>query len=57
LILGTYHMDNPGLDSYNVEADDVLSQRRQAEMAELLDRLERFAPTLIALEAKYGRDT
>lgn len=57
LILGTYHMDNPGLDSYNLEADDVLSERRQAEMAELLARLERFAPTLIAIEAKYGEET
>lgn len=47
-------MDNPGLDSYNVEADDVRSERRQREIAELLDRLERFSPTLIAVEDKYG---
>ena len=32
LILGTYHMANPGLDAYNVEADDVLSARRQEEI-------------------------
>jgi hypothetical protein len=57
LVLGTYHMANPGLDSYNVEADDVLSPRRQREIGELLDRLEQFAPTLIAVEAKYGRET
>jgi hypothetical protein len=56
LILGTYHMANPGLDSYNVDADDVLSVRRQAEIAELLDRLEQFQPTLIAIESKYGSD-
>jgi hypothetical protein len=57
LILGTYHMANPGLDSYNVEADDVRSDRRQAEIAVLLDRLERFQPTLVAVESKYGSDT
>ena len=38
LILGTYHMANPGLDSYNVEADYVRSERRQKEIGELLDR-------------------
>lgn len=54
LILGTYHMANPGLDGENVEADDVRSPRRQAEIAELLDRLERFQPGRIAIEAKYG---
>lgn len=57
LVLGTYHMANPGLDSYNVDADDVRSPRRQAEIAELLDRLQLFAPTLVAVEAKYGEDT
>lgn len=54
LILGTYHMSNPGLDSYNVEADDVRSPRRQREIAELVDRLIRFRPTIVAVEAKYG---
>lgn len=53
LVLGTYHMDNPGLDEFNVEADDVLSTRRQAELAEVLDRLVRFQPTKIAIEAPY----
>jgi hypothetical protein len=38
LVLGTYHMANPGLDSYNVEADDVLSPRRQQEIGFRLGR-------------------
>jgi hypothetical protein len=54
LILGTYHMDNPGLDAVNVEADDVLAPRRQAELAELAASLARFAPTKIAVEAPYS---
>lgn len=54
MILGTYHMDNPRLDAKNLEADDVLLPKRQREMAELLDRLARFNPTKIALEAAYS---
>ena len=53
LILGSSHFDNPGLDSVNIEADDVRSPRRQKELAELLDRLEKFRPTIVAIEAAY----
>jgi hypothetical protein len=53
LILGTYHMANPGLDSTNLQADDVLSAQRQAEIADVTERLARFAPTKIAVEAPY----
>jgi hypothetical protein len=52
LILGTYHMANPGRDIHNMEADDVLSATRQREMAELLDVLKRFRPTKIAIESQ-----
>jgi len=54
LILGTYHMGNPRLDSTNIEADDVLSARRQKELSELADELARFRPTKVAIEARYG---
>jgi uncharacterized protein DUF5694 len=53
MILGTYHMDNPRLDDKNLEADDVLSPRRQREIAELVEKLARFNPTKIAIEAPY----
>lgn len=46
-------MDNPGLDAINVEADDILSERRQKEIAELLDKLALYKPTKIAIEADY----
>src|SRR5438034_630106 len=49
-------MANPGLDSTNLQADDVLSPRRQNEIADVVDYLARFAPTKIAIEAPY-RDT
>ncbi len=51
LVLGTYHMGNPGRDIFNMEADDVLSAKRQAEIREVLDVLARFRPTKIAIEA------
>src|SRR5262245_56715380 len=50
LVLGTYHMANPGHDIFNMQADDVLSDKRQAEMAELIGVLKKFRPTKIAVE-------
>jgi hypothetical protein len=57
LILGSYHLDNPNLDSVNIQADDVLSDQRQKEIAELVEKLARFNPTKIAIEAAYGNTT
>jgi len=51
LVLGTYHMANPGHDIFNLKADDVLSPKRQEEMAHLIEVLKRFHPTKIAIEA------
>jgi len=54
LVLGTYHMSNPGRDIYNMKADDVLSPKREQEMAQLIEVLKRFRPTKIAIEADTG---
>ena len=51
LILGSYHMANPGHDIHNMQADDVLAPKRQQEIAQLLDVLQRFHPTIIAIES------
>jgi len=56
LILGTYHMANPGRDIFNMSADDVLAPKRQAEIAELLETLKRFQPTKIAIESTVYED-
>lgn len=56
LILGTYHMANPGRDIFNMTADDVLSSKRQTEVSELLEVLKRFKPTKIAIEAVVYED-
>ena len=51
LVLGVYHMNNPGHDIFNTRADDVLAPKRQAEMAHLIGVLKKFNPTKIAVEA------
>jgi hypothetical protein len=50
MVLGTYHMGNPGLDLHNIAADDVLTPRRQAELAAVATALARFRPTVVAVE-------
>src|SRR5215471_8025859 len=51
LILGSYHMANPGHDIHNLRADDVLAPARQQQLIELLEVLKRFHPTKIAIES------
>lgn len=57
LVLGVYHMANPGRDIFNTQADDVLSPKRQQEIAELAAVLKKFQPTKIAVEKDYGQET
>jgi hypothetical protein len=54
LVLGVYHMNNPGRDIFNSQADDVLTPKRQAEVAQVVAALKKFAPTKIAVEAEVG---
>lgn len=54
LVLGVYHMNNPGRDIFNTKADDVLAPKRQAEMAEVIAVLKKFRPTKIAVERTAG---
>ncbi|HSP15380.1 MAG TPA: DUF5694 domain-containing protein [Thermoanaerobaculia bacterium] len=52
LVLGVYHMANPGHDIFNTQADDVLAPKRQQEIVELAAVLEKFKPTKIAVESE-----
>lgn len=54
LLLGSYHMSNPGADRFNLESDDVLSARRQKEILAVVERLSAFAPTRVAIESRWG---
>lgn len=56
LVLGTYHMSNPGHDIFNMEADDVLAPKRQTEIAQVIAVLKEFRPTKIAVEREVGDD-
>jgi hypothetical protein len=57
MILGSYHMGNPGMDYANTTADDVLAPHRQAEIDAVARALAEFRPTRIAIEAEPSRDS
>lgn len=50
MIVGDFHMSNPGHDLHNVQADDVLAPKRQTEIAAVTNALAKFQPTLVAVE-------
>lgn len=50
VLFGTYHMDEPGLDTVNVSADDVLADTRQRELETLVSNLARIDPDYVAVE-------
>jgi hypothetical protein len=57
LLVGSYHMSNPGADQFNLEADDVLTPRRQEEILAVVESLAQFAPTRVAIEEPWGDTT
>lgn len=50
MIVGDFHMSNPGKDIHNVASDDMLAPKRQAEIVAVTDALARFHPTAVAAE-------
>lgn len=57
VLVGTYHMDDPGLDAVNPDVQDPLAPDQQAQLAALTDRLERLRPDAVAVERPYDRAT
>jgi hypothetical protein len=55
LILGTYHFADAGRDVVRTKLRDTMSASRQAEIIDLTNRLARFRPTKIAIEATPER--
>lgn len=55
MVVGVYHMGNPGRDLHNLQVDDVLAPKRQGEIAAVTDALARFRPTTVAVE--WPKDT
>ena len=55
-ILGTFHFKDAGLDGYKPKHDiNILSQKRQKELQQVLDAIRKFKPTKIAIEQKKPR--
>lgn len=53
LLVGVFHFAYPGLDVFeHKEKANMLSERRRAEAAEVVERLAAFRPTKIAVEAR-----
>lgn len=57
LVVGTAHFQHAGRDMINMEVEDVLSTRRQAEIEELINKLVAFNPTHIAVEVQGNNQT
>ncbi|WP_128755270.1 DUF5694 domain-containing protein [Aquimarina sediminis] len=55
-VLGMVHLHNPGADEVNMDMGDILSNKKQAELKQLIDLVARFKPTKIAIE-KPREDT
>ncbi|HEV7859062.1 MAG TPA: DUF5694 domain-containing protein [Pyrinomonadaceae bacterium] len=56
VILGTYHMGTPGNNVVNGKVDDVTTPKRQKQMVELIEKLEKFKPTKIVVECDLEDD-
>ena len=53
MLVGTFHFADAGLDSYRPKYDvNIMEEKRQKELADLIEHLARFAPTKIAIEAR-----
>jgi Family of unknown function (DUF5694) len=50
MIVGDFHMSNPDRDLHNVQSDDMLAPKRQAEIAAVAAGLARFRPTEVDAE-------
>lgn len=58
LLIGSWHFDYPGLDAHSTNEKDrinIFSEKRQAELKELLEYISIFKPTKIAVEG--GRNS
>ncbi|HYD26877.1 DUF5694 domain-containing protein [Brevundimonas sp.] len=54
MIVGAYHMGNPGQDLHNARIDSVTTPEKQAELEAVAEGLARFRPTAVAVERIAG---
>jgi hypothetical protein len=55
LLLGCFHFDNPGLDVAKFENANILSEKRQKEVLEVVEVLKQFRPDKIFVEVPTER--
>ena len=57
MVLGTWHLNNPNQDLYNIKSDDITTPKRQKELDEVAAKLAAFKPTKIAVERLWQTKT
>jgi len=50
MVVGAFHMENPGQDVANADIESMLTEDRQAELAAVAEALAEFRPTAVAVE-------
>src|SRR5689334_520773 len=50
LLLGVFHFDNPGLDVAKFNNANILSEARQKEVLQIVEKLKKFSPDKIFIE-------
>ena len=50
MVLGSFHMGNPGQDVANAEIESMLTEKRQTEIASAVEAIAAFKPTVVAVE-------
>lgn len=55
MLLSVYHFDTPPADEFNFKVDDYFSEKRQAEIAEVVRMLSEFKPTKVFVEFEPSR--
>ncbi len=53
-VLGMTHLHNPGADAVNMDMGNIHSDKRQAELKEVIHLISKFKPTKIAIEIDRG---
>lgn len=54
LLLGVFHFENPGLDVAKFKSADILSEQRQKEIIQIVEKLKKISPDKIFIEGVPG---
>jgi hypothetical protein len=57
LLIGTFHFNNPGFDVAKINTFNVMSDKSQAELETMSDKIKAFNPDKIFVEWEYNEQT